>query len=132
MPSESKEPKGFFSYHSQSLLFIHPTVSISVKAPVNTLVCLRLFAAAIFLENLGPDFREDETFFSMFAIFFPAATGILAGANISGDLTVQTTLKASTCCVFMLSQLICGNRELLRQFLVSDWSDGSSEEVDVL
>ncbi|XP_068452287.1 solute carrier family 12 member 2-like isoform X2 [Clinocottus analis] len=55
---ESKEPKGFFGYNS-----------------------------AIFLENLGPDFREEETFFSMFAIFFPAATGILAGANISGDLT---------------------------------------------
>uniref|UniRef100_A0A8C9YV32 Solute carrier family 12 member 3 n=1 Tax=Sander lucioperca TaxID=283035 RepID=A0A8C9YV32_SANLU len=55
---ESKEPKGFFGYNT-----------------------------AIFLENLGPDFREEETFFSMFAIFFPAATGILAGANISGDLT---------------------------------------------
>lgn len=46
-------------------------------------------AASIFLENLGPDFREDETFFSVFAIFFPAATGILAGANISGDLSVS-------------------------------------------
>ncbi|XP_059193000.1 solute carrier family 12 member 2-like [Centropristis striata] len=58
MAVESKEPKGFFGYNT-----------------------------AIFLENLGPDFREDESFFSVFAIFFPAATGILAGANISGDLT---------------------------------------------
>ncbi|KAF7652791.1 hypothetical protein LDENG_00092220 [Lucifuga dentata] len=58
MPTENKEPKGFFGYNT-----------------------------AIFLENLGPDFREDETFFSVFAIFFPAATGILAGANISGDLS---------------------------------------------
>ncbi|MGH0119004.1 UNVERIFIED_CONTAM: hypothetical protein FKN15_003553 [Acipenser sinensis] len=44
------------------------------------------YDGAIFAENFGPDFRDGEGFFSVFAIFFPAATGILAGANISGDL----------------------------------------------
>lgn len=42
------------------------------------------------MENFGPKFTEGENFFSVFAIFFPAATGILAGANISGDLKVRT------------------------------------------
>ncbi|KRY92599.1 Solute carrier family 12 member 1 [Trichinella pseudospiralis] len=38
-----------------------------------------------FMKNLLPEFRG-ETFFSLFSIYFPAATGVMAGANISGDL----------------------------------------------
>jgi len=40
-------------------------------------------------QNMLPEFRtsaEGGSFFAAFSIFFPAATGILAGVNISGDL----------------------------------------------
>ncbi|CAL1534098.1 unnamed protein product [Lymnaea stagnalis] len=40
----------------------------------------------VFVTNIFADYEDDQTFFSVFSVFFPAATGILAGANISGDL----------------------------------------------
>ncbi|XP_071450264.1 bumetanide-sensitive sodium-(potassium)-chloride cotransporter-like isoform X1 [Hetaerina americana] len=48
------------------------------------------YSVKLFKENFWSDYRYAENvnhdFFSVFSIFFPAATGILAGANISGDL----------------------------------------------
>uniref|UniRef100_A0A671KTW9 Solute carrier family 12 member 2 n=1 Tax=Sinocyclocheilus anshuiensis TaxID=1608454 RepID=A0A671KTW9_9TELE len=78
IPLKSKEPQGFFGYN-----------------------------AAIMMENMGPDFRDDETFFSVFAIFFPAATGILAGANISGDLVdPQSAIPKGTLLAILITGVV--------------------------
>lgn len=45
-----------------------------------------LFSFDQFTSNLGPAYTGDASTLTMFALFFPAATGIMAGANMSGDL----------------------------------------------
>ena len=45
-----------------------------------------LFSFERFAGNLGPAYTGGASTLTMFALFFPAATGIMAGANMSGDL----------------------------------------------
>uniref|UniRef100_W8B4Z9 Bumetanide-sensitive sodium-(Potassium)-chloride cotransporter n=2 Tax=Ceratitis capitata TaxID=7213 RepID=W8B4Z9_CERCA len=62
----------------------------------------------IFKQNLFSDYRVENgvhhDFFSVIAIFFPAATGILAGANISGDLKdPQKSIPKGTLIAILIS-----------------------------
>ena len=94
-------------------------------------------------DNMGPKFKDigdgiDYNLFLCFGIFFPAATGIMAGANISGDLknpskdiplgTLNAVFVSSLtyCIVAILFAVSCSTDGLIYDYLiildVSVWS----------
>uniref|UniRef100_A0A3B3ZRD3 Uncharacterized protein n=1 Tax=Periophthalmus magnuspinnatus TaxID=409849 RepID=A0A3B3ZRD3_9GOBI len=82
--------------------FIGTFISVKAKEPLGFFG----YDGSIMWENMGPDFRG-ETFFSVFAIFFPAATGILAGANISGDLAdPQLAIPRGTLLAILITGIV--------------------------
>lgn len=72
------------------------------------------FAWATVQSNWSPAYVSGESLFTIFALFFPAVTGIMAGANMSGDLKNPGrsiplgTLWAifATACVYALMALV--------------------------
>ncbi|NWU99033.1 S12A8 protein, partial [Upupa epops] len=49
------------------------------------------YSEELMLNNTLPDYSQGESFFTVFGVFFPAATGVMAGFNMSGDLQKPAT-----------------------------------------
>lgn len=77
----------------------------------------------LFETNFNPGYKN-ESFFSVFAVFFPAATGILAGVNISGDLkSVHKAVPKGTLLAILISTLV---------YIMLAWFVGSCVEREAL
>jgi len=72
------------------------------------------YSTAVLANNTHAHYAPGETFFTVFGVFFPTATGVFAGINMSGDLRNPShsipvgTLSAvgvrySSVCTFSLS-----------------------------
>ena len=72
------------------------------------------FSTTTFASNWNADYIEHASFFTMFALFFPAATGIMAGANMSGDLAdPQRSIPRGTLAAILVTGIIYAALALL-------------------
>lgn len=90
--NDEEKAQGFIGYNGIKMIYIQRRTNVSFLSIIFPFLISFVFTADLFMDNLHSDYRYSEgvkhDFFSILAIFFPAATGILAGANISGDLKV--------------------------------------------
>jgi amino acid transporter len=78
------------------------------------------FDPGVFRDNFGPAYTKPIIgFWTVFAVYFPAVTGILAGVNMSGDLKdparslVRGTMAAIAAgfVIYLLEIILCGGSE---------------------
>ncbi|KAJ8388416.1 hypothetical protein AAFF_G00134420 [Aldrovandia affinis] len=90
------------------------------------------YSEELLQKNSLPDYTPGETFFTVFGVFFPAATGVMAGFNMSSDLqrpehniplgtlaAVGTSWFLYLVFVFLLGA-ICTREALRYDFLIAE------------
>lgn len=90
------------------------------------------YSEELLRKNTLPDYTTGETFFTVFGVFFPAATGVMAGFNMSSDLqrpehNIPVGTLAAVCIswflylifVFLLGA-ICTREALRYDFLIAE------------
>lgn len=83
------------------------------------------FDQSIFNSNKMPQYDSVYSFWTLFAIYFPAATGLLAGVNMSGDLKnpgrsipIGTMCAIAVAAIVYLAQLVLCAGAIQREDLI--------------
>ncbi|CEF69409.1 Solute carrier family 12 member 1 [Strongyloides ratti] len=72
------------------------------------------FSFKTIMNNFWPDFRDGNSFITVFGVYFPAMTGIMAGANMSGDLKDPSkSIPIGTMTAIMITTIIYSGTMLL-------------------